>query len=73
MSARYAVGIDLGTTHCAMARVRIDAPDAQTEVLEVAQLVRRGARAERTPPKPQNPKTPIKGKECQAVSRAGAV
>ena len=36
---RYAVGIDLGTTHCAMARVDLQADDAQTEVLEVTQLL----------------------------------
>jgi hypothetical protein len=43
VSGRYAVGIDLGTTHCAMARVDLEAEEAQTEVIEVPQLVAPGA------------------------------
>ena len=42
MSARYVVGIDLGTTHTAMARVALDNESARTKVLEVPQLVARG-------------------------------
>ncbi len=36
---RYAVGIDLGTTHCAMARVDLHADHARSEVLEITQLL----------------------------------
>ena len=48
MSApRYAVGIDLGTTHCALARVDLQADDAATEVVMVAQRVGAGEIADR--------------------------
>lgn len=40
--ARYAVGIDLGTTHCAMAVASLEEPDAKPEIFEVPQLVARG-------------------------------
>ncbi len=40
--ARYAVGIDLGTTHCAMAVASLEDPDAKPEIFEVQQLVARG-------------------------------
>jgi len=40
--SRYAVGIDLGTTHCAMAVASLDDPDAKPEIFEVPQLVARG-------------------------------
>ena len=40
--ARYAVGIDLGTTHCAMAVASLEDPDAKPEIFEVPQLVARG-------------------------------
>ena len=35
MTLRYAVGIDLGTTHCAMARIDLLAEEAATEVVSV--------------------------------------
>ena len=44
---RYAVGIDLGTTHCAMARIALDEPDARSEVIQVLQLVAAGSSDER--------------------------
>jgi molecular chaperone DnaK (HSP70) len=40
--SRYAVGIDLGTTHCAMAVASLEDPDAQPEIFDVSQLVARG-------------------------------
>lgn len=43
MSAKYAVGIDLGTTHCAVARVDLEAEEARTEIIELPQLVSAGA------------------------------
>jgi hypothetical protein len=49
-SARYSVGIDLGTTNCALARAKLDA-EAGTEsieVLPIAQLVEAGEVAGRT-------------------------
>jgi hypothetical protein len=39
---RFAVGIDLGTTHCALAFAPLDEPGARPEVLAVPQLVARG-------------------------------
>jgi molecular chaperone DnaK (HSP70) len=42
VSAKYAIGIDLGTTHCAIARVALDGEDAKTEVVEVPQIVAGG-------------------------------
>ncbi len=44
---RYAVGIDLGTTHCALARVDLEADDGATEVVLVSQLVAAGEVADR--------------------------
>jgi molecular chaperone DnaK (HSP70) len=41
--SRFAVGIDLGTTHCAVAVAPLDAEDAVPEVLAVPQLVARGS------------------------------
>ncbi|HEY6459116.1 MAG TPA: Hsp70 family protein, partial [Polyangiaceae bacterium] len=41
--SRYAVGIDLGTTHCALAVAALDAEGAVPEVLAVPQLVAQGA------------------------------
>ena len=41
MSARYAIGIDLGTTHCALARVALEG-DGRTEIVEIPQLVAGG-------------------------------
>lgn len=43
MSARHCVGIDLGTTHCSLARAPIDDEGARIEVLPTTQLVSRGA------------------------------
>ncbi len=43
MSARYAVGIDLGTTHCAVARVELEEEDARTQVISLPQLVSAGS------------------------------
>ena len=40
---RQAIGIDLGTTHCAMARVDRRNPDAASEILPVPQLVAAGS------------------------------
>jgi len=48
VTARYAVGIDLGTTHCALARARIDDERSRPDVLPVPQLVARGAVEART-------------------------
>jgi hypothetical protein len=39
---RYSIGIDLGTTHCAMARAALDGEGARPEVVPVTQLVARG-------------------------------
>ncbi|HEY3501137.1 MAG TPA: Hsp70 family protein [Polyangiaceae bacterium] len=41
--ARYAIGIDLGTTHTALAVSELAAPAAELRVFEVPQLVTRGA------------------------------
>ena len=37
-SARYSIGVDLGTTHCALAFVDIDASDGETSALDVLAL-----------------------------------
>ena len=42
MSARYVVGIDLGTTHSALAYAPIGEENARVEVLSVPQLVAQG-------------------------------
>jgi len=49
-SARYSVGIDLGTTNCALARVSLDADSGAgpIDVLPIAQLVEAGEVADRT-------------------------
>lgn len=39
MTAKYVLGIDLGTTNCVMAYVPIDNKSAQIELLEIPQLV----------------------------------
>jgi molecular chaperone DnaK (HSP70) len=44
---RYAIGIDLGTTHCALARVLLE-DDARTEVIHLPQLVAAGEVGEET-------------------------
>jgi hypothetical protein len=41
VSARYAVGIDLGTTHCALARAPLDGDPVSPEVQPITQLVAR--------------------------------
>ncbi|HEY8091379.1 MAG TPA: Hsp70 family protein [Polyangiaceae bacterium] len=41
--SRFAVGIDLGTTHCAMAVAPLDGEGASPEVVSVPQLVANGA------------------------------
>ncbi len=43
MSARYTIGIDLGTTHSAIAMAPIEQEGAHPEVLRVPQLVAAGA------------------------------
>ena len=43
MSGRFAVGIDLGTTHSALAACALEAAGSRPEVLRVPQLVVRGA------------------------------
>ena len=43
MSARHVVGIDLGTTHCALAFAELGPEKTKTDVLPVLQLVARGA------------------------------
>ena len=48
MTARYAVGIDLGTTNCALAYLPLDQELAAPQVLEVPQLVHAGEVAPRT-------------------------
>ena len=42
MSPSHVVGIDLGTTHSALASARVDDPDSRPEVLAVPQLVSPG-------------------------------
>jgi hypothetical protein len=43
VSAKLVVGIDLGTTHCALAFASLSTPEARVEVLPVEQLVAPGA------------------------------
>jgi hypothetical protein len=45
---RFAIGIDLGTTHCALARIDLTSENAQSAVVEIDQLVAR-AQLERHP------------------------
>ncbi|HKO53940.1 MAG TPA: Hsp70 family protein [Polyangiaceae bacterium] len=47
MSAKFVVGIDLGTTHSALALAELSAADARVGVLEIEQLVSAGAVAKR--------------------------
>jgi hypothetical protein len=47
VSARFVVGIDLGTTHCAMAYADLEVEHARTEVVPVAQIVAQGSVEER--------------------------
>jgi hypothetical protein len=42
VSARYVIGIDLGTTHCALAYAAIDAEGARPEVMAIPQLIAQG-------------------------------
>jgi hypothetical protein len=42
VSARYTVGIDLGTTHCALAFAELSSESARPEVLPVPQLIAQG-------------------------------
>ena len=39
MTAKYVLGIDLGTTNCVIAYVALDAKSPQVELLEIPQLV----------------------------------
>jgi molecular chaperone DnaK (HSP70) len=39
MSAKYVVGIDLGTTNCVLAYVEIGSQSPQVELVEIPQLV----------------------------------
>lgn len=48
MSATYSIGIDLGTTNCVIAYVRLDAETPAAEVLSIPQLVDRGTVESRT-------------------------
>jgi hypothetical protein len=48
MSAKLVVGIDLGTTHCALAVASLATPQARVEVLPIEQLVAPGAAEKRT-------------------------
>jgi len=47
MSAKYVVGIDLGTTHSALAVAELGSPDPRVSVLEIEQLVAKGSLAKR--------------------------
>ena len=47
MSEKLVVGIDLGTTHCALALASLDREDSRVEVLGVEQLVAAGEAAQR--------------------------
>ncbi len=47
MSTKLVVGIDLGTTHCALAFAPLATPDARVQVLAVEQLVAPGAAEKR--------------------------
>ncbi|HZF49592.1 MAG TPA: Hsp70 family protein [Polyangiaceae bacterium] len=48
MSARYTIGIDLGTTHCALAFADIAAEGAKPEALPIPQLIAQGQVEART-------------------------
>ena len=48
MTARYAIGIDLGTTNSVLAYCDLEADDAQVELLEIPQLVAAGTVENRT-------------------------
>ncbi len=48
MSARYVVGIDLGTTHSALAYAELENEGSRPEVMPIPQLVARGTLEERT-------------------------
>ena len=48
MSARYVVGIDLGTTHSALAYAELEAEGSRPEVMPIPQLVARGTLEDRT-------------------------
>ena len=39
---RYAVGIDLGTTHCALAAAPLEPEGERPEVMDIPQLVAHG-------------------------------
>ena len=64
MTAKYCIGIDLGTTHCAMARVALGEGAAESEVLAGPQLVGAGGLDDRRllpsfiylPPEAEGPK-----------------
>ncbi|HEY8944787.1 MAG TPA: Hsp70 family protein, partial [Polyangiaceae bacterium] len=43
MPTKLSIGIDLGTTHCALAAVNLEEEVARSSVFEIAQLVARGA------------------------------
>src|SRR4051812_13876955 len=47
MSAKFVVGIDLGTTHSALATAELGATDPSVSVLEIEQLVSAGSTAKR--------------------------
>lgn len=47
MSAKLVVGIDLGTTHCALALAPLSTPNARVEVLPIEQLVAPGSAEKR--------------------------
>lgn len=48
MTKRYAVGIDLGTTHSALAAADLDDEHARPEIVRIPQLVTRGALEDKT-------------------------
>jgi hypothetical protein len=48
MSAKLVVGIDLGTTHCALAFAPLSTPDARVAALPIEQLVAPGAAEKRS-------------------------
>ncbi len=48
MSAKFVVGIDLGTTHSALALAALGDTEERVSVLEIEQLVAPGALAKRT-------------------------
>ena len=47
MSGKLVVGIDLGTTHCALALAPLSTPNARVEVLPIEQLVAPGSAEKR--------------------------